>query len=81
MFKEAEKISNDVKITINAADDILTKIDNAQKSKVLMNEPEILNSQDEQMNIDEVFEEGTYIIDLIFSSSHSYGLNFLEIIY
>ena len=81
VFKEAEKISNDVKITINAADDILTKIDNAQKSKVLMNEPEILNSQDEQMNIDEVFEEGTYIIDLIFSSSHSYGLNFLEIIY
>ena len=65
VFKEAEEISNDVKITINAADDILTKIDNAQKSKVLMNEPEIQNSQDEQMNIDEVFEEGMYIIDLI----------------
>ena len=69
MFKEAEKISNDVKITIDAADDILTKIDNAQKPKVLMNEPEILSSQDEQRNIDEVFEEGTYIINLIFSSS------------
>ena len=77
MFKEAEKISNDVKITIDAADDILTKIDNAQKPKVLMNEPEILSSQDEQRNIDEVFEEGTYIINLIFSSS----LNFVEIIY
>ena len=77
MFKEAEKISNDVKITIDAADDILTKIDNAQKPKVLMNEPEILSSQDEQRNIDEVFEEGTYIINLIFSSS----LNFVDIIY
>ena len=77
MFKEAEEISNDVKITIDAADDILTKIDNAQKPKVLMNEPEILSSQDEQRNIDEVFEEGTYIIHLIFSSS----LNFIDIIY
>ena len=67
MFKEAEKISNDVKITIGAADDILNKIDNAPKSKVLMNEPEILNEQDEMMNIDEVFEEGTSIINLIFS--------------
>ena len=66
-FKEAEKISCDVKITINAPDDILTKIDDAKKSKVLKNEPEILNSQDEQMNIDEVFEEGMYIIDLILS--------------
>ena len=79
MFKEAEKISNDVKITINAADDILTKIDSAQKPKVRMNEAEILNSQDEQMNIDEVFEEGTYIINLIFSCSPP--INFIDIIY
>ena len=77
VFKEAEQICNDVKITINAADDILTKIDNAQNPKVLMNEPEILNCQDEQMNIDEVFEEGTYMINLLFSSS----LNFVDIIY
>ena len=69
MFKEAEKISNDVKLTIDAADDILTKIDNAQKPRVLMNEPAIVNIQYEQKNIDEVFEEGTYIIILIFSSS------------
>ena len=61
VLEESEQASIDIKITIAAVDDTISKIENAKRST---EEGETIPDIDHQMNMEDVFEEGKYRINV-----------------
>ena len=74
MLEESEQASIDIKITIAAVDDTISKIENAKRSKA---EGKTSPSLDDQINIEDVFEEGKRKNQFLFTV----GLQLSDVLY